>query len=223
MGSFREYGPATHSPRLLVLDQDTRLAQALARTLELSIPDLNIETASSPDHAKRRLALSPYQAIVCSPTLTVAGGSSILTCSRWIEPAVPFLLALKSDEREFAQQWLDLGVYDFIFSPVDPGQALESVRQALLLSKHRGLIARKKHALAELRRRRERYQAGTSETPLRHQTDALLKSSILRIQESTGSLEHTARRIEASLERLQRTCRHNEQHARQRALTRLSG
>jgi response regulator RpfG family c-di-GMP phosphodiesterase len=148
-------------------------------------------------------------------------GNSLLTRSRWVQPSVPFLLTLRPDERDFADHWLDLGVYDFILSPLDPGQVLESIQHALALSKRRALIVRKEQAFADLRQRRERYHTNTSETPLRHQVDELLKSFIHRIQESTGSLEQTAKRIEACLEGLRRSCRENELHARQRALSRL--
>jgi response regulator RpfG family c-di-GMP phosphodiesterase len=208
-------------PRLLLLDEDSTMVDALFRALRSSVPRLSVDACLTPDEARRELVTSPCHAIICSPILTVAGGNSILTCSRRVDPPVPFLLTIRPDEREIASQWLDLGVYDFVFSPFQPNQVCESVEDALLLSKRRALIARKQEILIYLRQRRERYQTNTPETPLRHYVDELLRKSMLRIQESTASLEQTAARIEVSLRRLQRTCQDNELRARQRALDRL--
>ncbi len=36
----------------------------------------------------------------------------------------PFLLTLRADERKLARYWLDLGMYNFIFSPLDPARFL---------------------------------------------------------------------------------------------------
>jgi hypothetical protein len=99
-------------------------------------------------------------------------------------------MTVSADELEVAQSWLDLGVYDFVFSPVDPAQVLESVQQALALSKRRAMIVRKEQVLVGLRERRKRNQ-NTSETPLRNAVDKLLHTSILRIEESKESLERT--------------------------------
>ncbi|MGE3813671.1 MAG: hypothetical protein AB7G68_00580 [Nitrospiraceae bacterium] len=130
-------------------------------------------------------------------------------------------MTLRADERDLARHWLDLGVYDFIFSPLDPGQVLESVRQAFLLSKRRASIAHKERVLVYLSRRQMLYHTSNAETPLRHEVSKLLQDSILRIEESAESLKQTVKRIEASLKGLERTCQNNELHARQRALDRL--
>jgi response regulator RpfG family c-di-GMP phosphodiesterase len=209
------------APRLLLLDEDSAMVEALSRALRSSVPRLSIDTCLAPDEARRRLITSPWHAIICSPTITVAGGNSILTCSRRVDPPVPFLLTLRPDERAFASQWLDLGVYDFVLSPFQPSQVRESVEDALLLSKRRALIERKQQVLIYLRQRRERSHETALETPLRHQVEKLLRKSILRIQESAVALEQMATRMEVSLNRLQRACKDNELHARQRALDKL--
>jgi DNA-binding NtrC family response regulator len=80
------------------------------------------------------LSTSTYQAVICSPSLIVVDGSSLVARTHWARPPVPFLLTIKPDEREFVQHWLDLGVYDVILNPLQPRQAIESVQQALVLS-----------------------------------------------------------------------------------------
>ena len=113
------------------------------------------------------------------------------------------------------------GCMILFFSPLDPGQALESVQQAVLLSKRRALIAHKEKVLVYLSRRQRLYHTSNTETPLRHEVSKLLQNSILRIEESAESLKQTVKRIKASLKGLEQTCQNNELHARQRALDRL--
>jgi DNA-binding NtrC family response regulator len=204
-----------------MLHEDISLTEAVSQALQPTIPRLAIETCGSLERAQELLITSPYQVIVSSPLLTVTGGVSVLTCSRQVRPAVPFLLAVGSDRREVALSWLNLGVYDFIFSPVDPCQVLESVQQALILSEWRTMIAHRHEMLTYLRQRRERYQKSTSESRLRYQMNSLLQRSILRLEKSAQTLEKSAAQIEASLKRLERSCRQNEQHAQQRALNGL--
>jgi hypothetical protein len=150
-------------------------------------------------------------------------GNSLLTQSYRAQPPVPFLLTIRTDEREleFAQHWLDLGVYDFILTPLDPQQAIQSIQQALILSKRRATIVRQEKILADLRERRACYRATAPDSPLRERLDTLLKGSILRIQEATGYLERHVTQLERTLEALQRSCDQNELHARHRALHRL--
>jgi DNA-binding NarL/FixJ family response regulator len=210
----------TSTTSLLLLDEDSTMIDALSSTLRSSIPRLSIDACFTSDEARQRLRACRYHAIVCSPALTVAGGNSILTSSRRLDPPVPFLLTVRPDEFEFASQWLDLGVYDFVFSPLQASQVRESVADAVLLSKWRLLIARKQQALAYLRLRRDRYQSNTPETFLRHRVDGLLSQSV-RIQESTAALQQTSARIEVSLQRLRRACNDHELHAQQRALHQL--
>jgi response regulator RpfG family c-di-GMP phosphodiesterase len=134
---------------------------------------------------------------------------------------MPFLLTLRGDERDYAREWLDLGVYDFIFSPLDPAQVLESVQDALALSKRRALIVHKEQVLVHLRQRREQYLLKSAQTPLGQEVGELVNGSIARLEESASAFKGTVNRIEASLKALQRACHNNELHARERALHRL--
>jgi DNA-binding NtrC family response regulator len=207
--------------RIIVLNDDIEFVENLSRVLERDMPQLTIATCVSPGRAQLLLSTSQYHAVISSPSLTVVDGSSLLTRSRLARPSVPFLLTLRPDERRFGQSWIDFGVYDVIFSPLEPAQALESVQGAISLSQRRAVIANKEKALADLRERRERYRSTARDTPVRRRVDALLKESILRIQEATGYLRKSVQQMERSLEILQHSCRDNELHARQRAISRL--
>jgi DNA-binding NtrC family response regulator len=221
MGSFGEHRTTSESPRLLILHDDTRTVNVITRALQEKMSSLVVETCSSPRRVRELLSTSSSHAIIASPILNLVDGVSALTCSQRIQPAVPLLMTLSADEQEVAPNWLDLGVYDFIFSPVDPSQVLESVQQAILLSKRRAVILQREQALHRLRQRRERYQINFADSPIRNEVDKLLKESIGRLEQSVESLTQTAKRIEASLQRLQQSCHENELRARQRALNGL--
>jgi DNA-binding NtrC family response regulator len=207
--------------RIIILDDDADVMDSFSKILQIDMPHLMIEPCAAPGRAQLLLSTSAYQAVICSPSLIVVDGSSLITHTRSGRPPVPFLLTIKPDELEFAQHWLDLGVYDLILNPLEPRQAIESVQQALILSNRRAMIAKKEKALADLRRQRERYRTAASDTALRRQMDKLLKGSILRIQEATGYLKRSVEQMERSLNSLQRSCEQNELHARHRALNRL--
>jgi response regulator RpfG family c-di-GMP phosphodiesterase len=138
-----------------------------------------------------------------------------------MQPPIPFLLTLGPNERAHADDWLEFGVYDFIFRPLDPSQALESVQDAMMLSKRRAHIVRREQALIHLRQRREAYLVNNANRPLGPQVSKLLRSSITRLGESVEAYKQTVNRIEASLKALQYACQANELHARERALSRL--
>jgi DNA-binding NtrC family response regulator len=221
MASFREWPPRSLKPRLLVLYQDTALIQSLSRVLQSRLPKLTLDSASSPSRAQLLFDTSAYHAIISSPGLMFVDGRSFLTRSRAMQPPTPFLLTLQPHEREYARDWLDLGVYDFIFSPLDPTHVLESVQDALALSRRRAHVLHKEQDLVHFRQRRERYLRKSAKTPLGRQMHDLISGSIARFEESAEAYKQTVNRIEASLKALQRACHNNELHARQRALNRL--
>lgn len=83
MGSFNEYGTASKPLKLLLLHEDTNLV--VSHTLRPTIPSLAIETGSSrrdvPGHVRNFVSTSRYHAMICSPTLSLADGISVLIWS----------------------------------------------------------------------------------------------------------------------------------------------
>jgi hypothetical protein len=132
-------------------------------------------------------------------------------------------MTLRGEEREFAQDWLDLGVYDFIVSPFEPEEALQSIQEALLLSQIRAMILGTEEALLRLRWPREDPQTYGVDTSLGHEVELLLKQSIARLKKSTDSLEETFFSLERTLKELKQNRRKNELCAQQRAEQRLAG
>jgi DNA-binding response OmpR family regulator len=208
--------------RLLALHEDRRFIGDLSTALQPRIPALTIDYCSTAREAKRLLMESPCHAVVVSPTLTMQGDVSVLTSSRRSRPPVPLIMTLRGDEREFAQDWLDLGVYDFIVSPFEPEEALQSIQEALLLSQIRAMILRTEEALLRLRWWREDPQTYGVDTSLGHEVELLLKQSIVRLEKSTNSLEETFFSLERTLKQLKQNRRKNELCAQQRAEQRLA-
>jgi DNA-binding NarL/FixJ family response regulator len=207
--------------RLLTLHDDGAFLGKLSTALQPKIPALTIQHCSDAPEAKRLLGESSCHAVVVSPSLTMQGEVSVLTSSRRLKPPVPLLMTLRDEEQAFAQDWLDLGVYDFIFDPFDPREALESVQEALLLSQIRAMILRTEEAMLRLQMRREHYQAPGGDTPLGHETDILLTHSMARLEKSKVSFEETFISLERTLKQLKQHRRENELCAKQRAEQRL--
>ncbi len=212
---------AAYSARLLTLHEDRSFIGRLSTALRSRISALTIEHCLSAPDAKRRLFESSCHAVIVSPPLIIQGEVSVLTSSQRSRPPVPLLMTLRHDEREVAQHWLDFGVYDFIFDPFDPREALKSVQEALLLSQIRAMIQRTDEALLRLRGRREAYQTNVADTSLRNEIDILLTRSIVRLEESKDSIEETFMSLERTLNQLKQNRRENELRAQQRAQHRL--
>ena len=209
-------------PRLLTLHEDRAFIGNLTAAIQPRIPALAVEHCASPRDAKARLSQSSYHAVVVSPTLTMQGDVSVLTSSRRISPPVPLLMTLKDEERAFAEDWLDLGVYDFILYPFDLCEAFQSVQQALRLSQIRAMILRTEEALFRLQGRREGYRAHHADSSLFNEVHRLLEQSMVRLEKSKDSLEETFISLERTLRQLQHNRRENEFCAKQRATRRLS-
>ena len=141
-----------------------------------------------------------------------------MTFSQRLQPSVPLLMTLRQNERDLANDWLRLGAYDFIYDPLDQGEALHSVQQALLLSKWRILVAQNEQTLAHLRKRHEQYMAKQPQSPLSLDVGKLVDGSIEHIEASIHSLSKTIHLVETTLKWLDQSCIKNVDEARLRAV-----
>ncbi|MGC3975740.1 MAG: hypothetical protein QM771_15360 [Nitrospira sp.] len=213
---------ASYPARLLTVHPDPAFVRHLSSALQPKISPLTIEHCVSAPEARRLLSESSCQAIIVSPTLIIQREMSVLTSSQRVTPPVPVIMTLRADEREVAQNWLDLGVYDFILDPFDPEEALESVQEALLLSQIRTRIHRTEEALLRLQMRREAYNSkAATDTSPRREVSQLQQQSILRLAESKESLGETLIALERTMKQLKQHRRERELYAKHRAEQRL--
>src|SRR5262249_31339265 len=124
--SFRHRAPAlatraeghpgvteTHG-RVLVVDDDLALLQALSETLQLRMPALAVETTASSPAALDQLSATDYDAIVADIKMPDMDGIELLKRIREVRPDTPTLLITGHGEHDLAVQALRGGAHDYV-------------------------------------------------------------------------------------------------------------
>src|SRR3989442_8159832 len=105
--------------RVLIVDDDPALLQALPEALRLRMNGLTVDTADSAAAALDRIAARDYDAIVTDIRMPGKDGFGLLSEIRTLRPDTPTLLITGHGEQALAIEALRGGAYDFIQKPLD--------------------------------------------------------------------------------------------------------
>lgn len=117
--------------RILIVDDDRMLLQALPETLRLRMNEVEVEAVEDATEALRRIAETDYDAVVTDIKMPGIDGLALLERIRELRPEVPTLLITGHGEHDLAVQALRGGAYDFIAKPIDREYFVASLRRAL--------------------------------------------------------------------------------------------
>src|SRR5438067_571142 len=117
--------------RVLIVDDDPGLLQALSETLQLRMQTLLVETSDSAAAALDRIATTDYDAIVADIRLPGMDGLELLGRIRELRPDTPTLLITGDGEHDLAVQALRGGANDYIQKPIDREDFVGSLRHAI--------------------------------------------------------------------------------------------
>src|SRR5687768_15931410 len=106
-----------NSPRLLIIDDDPALLQALPEMLRMRMGNVTVETADSAMAALDRIDGMDYDAIVTDIKMPGMDGPALLAEIHARRPDTPTLLITGHDEHALAIKALRGGAYDFIQRP----------------------------------------------------------------------------------------------------------
>ncbi len=126
-GSDRTY----HENRLLIVDDDPALLEALPVALQLRVPSLQIDLCQSPEDAIARMTTTPYGAIICDFKMPAVDGFSILREARRLLPLTPVLLMTGHGEMTFTTRAIEAGAYDCLYKPFQGEVVALAVKRAL--------------------------------------------------------------------------------------------
>src|SRR5688572_26881821 len=118
-------------PRLLIVDDDAALLQALPEALRLRMGDVLVETAHSATVALDRITNEDYDAIVTDIKMPGMDGLALLAEIRARRPDTPTLMITGHGEHALAIDALRGGAYDFIQKPIDRDYFVASLRRAI--------------------------------------------------------------------------------------------
>src|SRR2546430_15830734 len=117
--------------RVLIVDDDPALLQALPETLRLRMSGVTVDTADSATAALDRIAAHDYDAIVTDIKMPGMDGLELLAEIRAHRPDTPTLMITGHGEHALAIQALRGGAYDFIQKPIDRDYFVVSLRRAI--------------------------------------------------------------------------------------------
>ena len=137
----------TSIPRILIVDDDPALLQALPEALQLRMGDLHIATFDSASAALDHLTCEDYDAIVSDIKMPGMDGLALLERIRTLRPDTPTLLITGHGEHDLAVQALRSGAYDFIQKPIDRDYIVASLTRAVLTRQLRRQVEEQRCAL----------------------------------------------------------------------------
>jgi two-component system nitrogen regulation response regulator GlnG len=117
--------------RVLIVDDDPALLQALPEALRLRMSEVTVDTAESAMDALDQIAARDYDAIVTDIKMPGMDGLALLTEIRARRPDTPTLMITGHGEHALAVHALRGGAHDFIQKPIDRDYFVASLRRAI--------------------------------------------------------------------------------------------
>src|SRR5205809_5699759 len=119
--------------RILIVDDDVALLEALPRALRLRLDGVEIDTVDNAGDALIRIIGTDYDAIVSDIKMPGMDGLAVLEEIRKLRPKTPTLLITGHGEHDLAVQALRGGAYDFVQKPIDRDYFVASLERAIEL------------------------------------------------------------------------------------------
>jgi two-component system nitrogen regulation response regulator GlnG len=117
--------------KVLIVDDDVALLQALPEALRLRMNDVTVETAQSAEAALERINASDYDAIVTDIKMPGMDGLELLAQIKVLRPGTPTLMITGHGENELVVRALRGGASDFLHKPIDRDYFVTSLRRAI--------------------------------------------------------------------------------------------
>ena len=119
--------------RVLLVDDDRALLDALPKALRLRMNGIEIDTSETAADALERIREIDYDAIVSDIKMPGMDGLALLREIREARPTTPTLMITGHGERDLAVQALRGGAYDFVQKPIDRDYFVASLERAIQL------------------------------------------------------------------------------------------
>jgi two-component system, OmpR family, phosphate regulon sensor histidine kinase PhoR len=121
----------SESARILIVDDDEALLEALPEALRLRMNGIQIDTSQTAVEALELIRRTDYDAIVSDIKLPGMDGLVLMTEIKQVRPGTPTLLITGHGEHDLALQALRGGAYDFVQKPIDRDYFVASLERAI--------------------------------------------------------------------------------------------
>ena len=134
-------------PRVLIVDDDPALLEALPETLRLRMADLTVDTADSGRAALERLGETDYDALIVDIKMPDMDGIELLGEIKRLSPDTPTILITGHGDHNLAVEALRAGAQDYVTKPIDRGYLVGTLSRTIESHKLRREIAAKRTEL----------------------------------------------------------------------------
>ena len=119
------------SARILIVDDDTALLEALPDAIALRMNGITIDTCETAPGALDKIRQTDYDVIVTDIKLPGMDGLELLDEIKLLRPGTPTVLITGHGERDLAVRALRGGAYDFVQKPIDRDYFVASLERAI--------------------------------------------------------------------------------------------
>ena len=119
------------SARILIVDDEKRLAYSLRQTLKLDFPECQVEMAYSGEEALSSLASNAYDLIIADVRMPGVSGMDLIKGVRYLDAEVPIILMTGYGSASLRHEAASLGVDHYIDKPFDIDDLLSTVSRLL--------------------------------------------------------------------------------------------
>ncbi|HSQ65682.1 MAG TPA: response regulator [Polyangiaceae bacterium] len=135
--------------RLLVVDDDATLVEALRCLLLVRFPDALVETCTSAAESLQRIEAVDYDLILSDVRMPGVDGITLLRQAHELRPNTPIVLLTGLEHYDVAIQALRGGAFDFLAKPVDNDNLVAAVVRGLRARELGQRLDAQRRALAE--------------------------------------------------------------------------
>lgn len=138
-----------NNPRILIVDDDAALLQALPQAVTLRMQDVSVDVADSATGALQLVQEHDYDAIVSDIKMPGMDGLALIEKLHMLCPDTPTVLITGHGEHDLAIQALRVGAYDFIQKPIDRDYFITALQRAIQIYQMRRQITEQQKALEQ--------------------------------------------------------------------------
>lgn len=143
--------PTRHLSHLLLVDDDPALLHALSAMLQIRLGHFTVDTCRTAMRALDCMISKRYDAIISDVKMPEIDGLQLLRSMKKTRPHTPVLLISGHADQALIAEAFQTGADDFITKPIDREVLLNSVRQALNISRLRLLLERQEALMSRIR------------------------------------------------------------------------
>src|SRR6266700_3864725 len=135
------------SPRILLVDDDTALLEALPHMIALRIHGVRVDTSDSAPRALELIQDHDYDAVVSDIKMRGMDGLELLAQLQALRPEVPTMLITGHADQSLVIQALRSRAYDFIQKPIDRVYFVAALHRAIQTRQLRRQVQEQQRAL----------------------------------------------------------------------------